>query len=57
MPASEMKIKLASLMYYQVYGEELPLYNYLQQDIDYIIQQLDIKIREDTDIFDTSLVH
>jgi hypothetical protein len=57
MPASDNKIKLASLMYYQVFGEELPLYNYRQQDIDYIIQQLDIKIREGTDIFDTSLVH
>lgn len=43
-------------MYYQVYGEELPLYNYRQQDIDYIIQQLDIKIREDTDTLD-GLVH
>lgn len=57
MPASDKKIKLASLMYYQVFGEELPLYNYKQQDIDYIIEQLDIKIREDRDIFVTDLYH
>jgi hypothetical protein len=49
MPASDHKIWLASLMYFQVYGKELPLYDYKQQDINYIIQELEIKIREDAD--------
>lgn len=57
MPASDKKIKLASLMYYQVYGEEFPLHNYKQQDIDYIIEQLNLKLKEDTDIFLANTYH
>lgn len=57
MPASDKKIKLASLMYYQVFGEELPLHNYLQQDIDYIIEQLSLKIKEDINIFVSDVYH
>lgn len=57
MPASEKQLKLASLMYYQIYGEELPLYEYKQQDIDFIIEQLGIKFREDKEIFQAEILH
>lgn len=57
MPASEKKLTLASLMYHQIYGVEFPNYNYTQQDIDYIIQQLELKIKEDVEIFQTEYLH
>lgn len=57
MPASDKKLKIASLMYYQIYGQELPLYDYRQQDINYIIEQLSMKIREDKDIFQADILH
>lgn len=57
MPASDRALKLASIMYYQAFGEELPLYDYRQQDIYYIIEQLKLKINEDKEIFRPDWLH
>lgn len=57
MPASEKKLKLASLLYYQGYGEELPLHDYTQQDIEYIIDQLKIKLEGNADVFNANILH
>lgn len=57
MPASEEKLELASILYYQCYSEELPLHDYKNQDIDYIIEQLNIRIIEKKDVFYSNIVH
>ncbi|MDQ0154273.1 hypothetical protein [Robertmurraya andreesenii] len=57
MPASDKALKMAAIMYYQVFGEELPLYDYRQQDINYIIEQLNLKIKEDQQIFKADILH
>lgn len=57
MPASEKQLKLASILYFQHYGEELPLYEYKQQDIEYIIEQLKIQLRENIEVFDSPILH
>jgi len=57
MPASDKALKMAAIMYYQVFGEELPLYDYRQQDINYIIEQLNLKIKEDRQIFKADILH
>lgn len=57
MPATEKQLKLASIMYFQSYGEELPLYDYKQQDIEYIIEQLNIKLRENIEVFHSAILH
>jgi hypothetical protein len=40
MPASEIDLKLAALLYFQIFGIEFPERNYNQQDIEYIIHEL-----------------
>lgn len=57
MPASDKNMKLASIMYYQAYGKELPLYDYRQQDIQYIIEQLNLKLKKDKEIFTIDRLH
>jgi hypothetical protein len=45
-------------MYYKIYGEELPLRNYKQQDIDYIIEQLYFHgYEEDEGVLNSHIVH
>lgn len=57
MPADEKQMKLASLMYYQVYGEDLPLQNYRQQDIEYIIEQLRKSLATGEKVFNPEILH
>ena len=57
MPASEEKLKLASILYYQCYREELPLQDYKNQDIDYIIEQLNLQLLEKKDAFHSNILH
>lgn len=55
MPASEIDLKLASLLYFQIFGIEFPERNYNQQDIEYIIQEL--ISHPETDVFSSSVLH
>ncbi|WP_157452417.1 hypothetical protein [Bacillus sp. J33] len=48
MPAGEEEPKLASILYYQAYQQDLPMLNYRKQDVEYIICQLQLKL---TDVF------
>lgn len=55
MPANEKEMKLAALLYYHTFEEELPDRNYRKQDIDYIIQQL--IMNPEKDVFDSYFLH
>ncbi|GLB59013.1 hypothetical protein [Cytobacillus sp. NCCP-133] len=57
MPAEEAELKLASILYYQAFQEKLPVRNYRKQDIEYIIQQLNIKLIEGKEAFESSILH
>ncbi|MBE3570965.1 MAG: hypothetical protein IMW92_12955 [Bacillales bacterium] len=57
MPASEKQLKYASILYYQVYGTELPERNYNKQDIDYIIDQLNKILLNGVDTLNNQIVH
>ncbi|CAM3610870.1 hypothetical protein [Cytobacillus oceanisediminis] len=57
MPAGEEELKIASILYYQAYQEDLPLLNYRKQDVEYIIEQLQVKLSNGTDVFDSVLLH
>jgi hypothetical protein len=57
MPAGEEELKIASILYYQAYQEDLPLLNYRKQDVEYIIEQLHVKLSNGTDVFESVLVH
>ncbi len=39
-PPSSKDLRLAQLLYYQIYEEEMPIHQYRKQDIDYIIEKL-----------------
>ncbi|MBY0123197.1 hypothetical protein [Bacillus sp. S/N-304-OC-R1] len=55
--ATDQELKYASILYFHAYGEELPLRNYCKQDIEYIIEQLKMKLEEGTEPFRNSIVH
>ncbi|WP_370223653.1 hypothetical protein [Cytobacillus sp.] len=57
MPAEEEDLKLASILYYQAYQEEFPINSYRKQDIEYIIQQLNIKLTEGKEVFESCILH
>ncbi|UQD53552.1 hypothetical protein C0971_17165 [Bacillus methanolicus] len=57
MPASETQLKLASILYYKVYGTELPDRKYNKQDIDYIIDQLNQILVNGEDTLNNEIVH
>jgi hypothetical protein len=57
MPAEEVDLKLASILYYQAYQEELPKHSYRKQDIEYIIEQLNIKLTEGKEVFESCIIH
>ncbi|WP_404356594.1 hypothetical protein LG291_23600 [Cytobacillus firmus] len=58
MPADEVELKLASILYFQAYQEELPLHSYRKQDIEYIIQQLNIMLTEGKEeVFESYILH
>jgi hypothetical protein len=55
MPASEIDVKLAALLYFQIFGTELPERNYNQQDIEYIIQEL--MNHPEPSVFNNTVLH
>jgi hypothetical protein len=55
MPASERELKYAAILFYKTFEMDLPLLNYSQQDIEYIIQQLSSNPDENT--FKSNLLH
>lgn len=57
MPASEKELKIASILYYQVFGEELPIRDYKKQDIQYIIEQIHLQKTQGIDGFSSITVH
>ncbi|WP_154666098.1 hypothetical protein [Bacillus testis] len=58
MPASEQGIIDAATLYYLAYGEDLPVWDYSQEDIQYIIEQCNQKIiQPDIDNLRSDIVH
>lgn len=57
MPAEEVELKLVSILYFQAYQEEFPIHSYRKQDIEYIIQQLNIKLTEGKEVFESYILH
>jgi hypothetical protein len=55
MPASEIDLKLASLLYFQIFGVDFPEQNYNQQDIEYIISEL--ISHPEINVFNSSVLH
>lgn len=55
MPASEIDLKLAAMLYFQIFELEFPERNYNQQDIEYIIHEL--ISRPDKNVFNSSVLH
>ena len=58
MPANEQGIIDAATLYYLAYGEDLPVRDYSQEDIQYIIEQCNQKIiQPDIDNLRSDIVH
>ncbi|WP_180968186.1 hypothetical protein [Cytobacillus massiliigabonensis] len=57
MPATKNELIQAALLYYQAYQQDLPILDYRKQDVEYIIQQLNIKLTEGKEPFADTLVH
>lgn len=57
MPATELELKYASILYYHAYEQELPMRDYRRQDIEYIIEQLRNKLAEGIEPFSSPIVH
>lgn len=57
MPASERELKFVSILFYQTFGEELPNRDYRKQDIEYILQQINLKQSEGIDGLDSTILH
>ncbi|UII55703.1 hypothetical protein LS684_19080 [Cytobacillus spongiae] len=58
MPADVSDLQLASILYYQLFSEEMPVLNYRKQDIEYIIQQLRDKLTDPSkEIWSSNVVH
>lgn len=55
--ANEKELKIASLLYYQKYEQELPLRDYSKQEIDYIIEQLRLDVKDDQNRLHNSIIH
>jgi hypothetical protein len=55
MPAFEIDLKIAAILYFQIFGMEMPERDYNQQDIEYIIQEL--MNNPELDVFQSSVLH
>lgn len=56
-PASQTDLKVASILYFQLYEKDLPKQEYTNQDIQYIIKQLEQSRNTNVDYFTSELVH
>ncbi|MDQ0214114.1 hypothetical protein J2S13_000510 [Oikeobacillus pervagus] len=55
--ASEKELRLATILYYQVYQQELPLLDYRKQDIQYIITKLQQTLNTGEDLLESQILH